>query len=509
MASSDVPQADLKGRSITAVLWGTGATIVRIGVQVVSQIVLARILGPDQYGLFAAALVVVFFSAFFSDVGLSYGLIQRKTIDDADIRFVFTWQVLLGLAVGGLLFLASPWLADYYSDPRLTPILRWLSLTCLINSLGATAGALLKRDLDFKSLNIGTLVSYVVGFFVVGIPLAMAGAGVEALVAAFLSQSFVNQAISYAYRRHALRPLLWYPGARQALGFGGTVLVTNLINWVMSSIDRVVIGRTFAMTGVGLYSTVYNLINMPAMTAIGLVQSVLYSASSQVQDDRARLQSGFRTMFAMMALFGGAVFCAVAAVAPTFIAALYGDKWAGAEQLVVPLALAMPLFLLMGMAIPAMWASGNAQLEFRLQIPVAIGWAAFVVLLARQGSLELMAWGVVAMFLLRAIVIVGATLRCIGLSPRVLVRPLLAGVLVSGFVALACAVVDHAARAATGLAGIWLLCDALAGGLALTAALRLFRSQFDPLVISLLARLTDRLPGRVAGPIGRLLGTHA
>lgn len=493
-------------RSITAVLWGTGATIVRIGVQVVSQIVLVRLLGPDQYGLFAAALVVVFFSGFFSDIGLSYGLIQRQIIDERDIRFVFTWQIVLGIAVMAALFLSAPLFARLFNEVRLEPILRWLSLTCLINACGSTSSALLKRDLDYKWLNIGTLVSYTVGFFVIGIPLAMAGAAVGALVAAFLVQTALSQVISYARSRHPVRPLFWYPAGIDAIRFGGTVLITNLLNWVMSSIDRVVIGRTFAMTGVGLYSTVYNLINMPAMTAIGLVQSVLYSASTRVQDDRARLQTGFLTMLSTMAVFGGAVFCAVATVAPTVVLAIYGDKWTDAAPLAVPLALAMPLFLTMGMAIPAMWASGNAKLEFRLQVPIAAVWALSVVLLSRLGSLELMAWGVMMMFLLRAAVIVRATLKCIGLEGRALVRPIAGGVLVSGIVSLCVTVADVLARRLFDVPVAWLAIDAAAGIISLAAALRMFRRQLDPRLMVLLSRLSNRLPRRFAGPIGRWWG---
>ncbi|MCZ7559963.1 MAG: lipopolysaccharide biosynthesis protein [Burkholderiaceae bacterium] len=495
-------------RSITAVLWGTGATVVRIGVQVVSQIVLVRLLGPDQYGLFAAALVVVFFSSFFSDVGLSYGLIQRQIIDERDIRFVFTWQIVLGIAVTAALFLSAPLFTRLFNEVRLEPILRWLSITCLINACGSTSTALLKRDLDYKWLNIGTLVSYAVGFFVVGIPLAMAGAGVGALVAAFLVQTALSQIISYARSRHPVRPLFWYPAGIDAIRFGGTVLITNLLNWVMSSIDRVVIGRTFAMTGVGLYSTVYNLINMPAMTAIGLVQSVLYSASTRVQDDRARLQAGFLTMLSTMAVFGGAVFCAVASVAPTIVLAIYGDKWTDAAPLAVPLALAMPLFLTMGMAIPAMWASGNAKLEFRLQMPIAAVWALSVVLLSRLGSLELMAWGVMMMFLLRATVIVRATLKCIGLQGRALARPIAGGLLVSGIVSLCVKVADVLARQLLDVPVAWLAIDAAAGMVSLAGAMRLFRRQLDPRLMVLLGKLSDRLPRRFAGPVGRWFGAQ-
>ena len=91
---------DIRNRSISAFLWGAGGTTLRIGVQVVSQIVLARILGPDQYGLFATALVVIFFVNLFADAGLTYGLASRPVVGEREVRFIFTWHMLISGAIG-------------------------------------------------------------------------------------------------------------------------------------------------------------------------------------------------------------------------------------------------------------------------------------------------------------------------------------------------------------------------------------------------------------------------
>ena len=135
-------------------LWGALGAVLRAFLQIVSQVILARLLGPEQFGLFALALVVVFFSAFFADVGLAYGLIQRKVVHDDDIRFVFTWQVVLGAVITVALFALAPWIASFYADQRLVPVVQWLSLTPLIGALGSTSSTLLRKDLNFESLNL-------------------------------------------------------------------------------------------------------------------------------------------------------------------------------------------------------------------------------------------------------------------------------------------------------------------------------------------------------------------
>ena len=295
MTETEMDRDGLGRRSITAMLWGAGGGALRIVLQIVSQIVLARILGPELYGVFAIALVIVLLSGLFADVGLAYGLIQKRTVSDEDIRFVFTWQLLLGIVVSVLLWLASPNVASLYGDPRVAPVVALLAPTCLISCLASASGALLRRQMDFRTLNIAAVVSYAVGYFLVAIPMAMAGAGVTALTAGFLVQAVVLAAIQYVKVRHPVRPLLWQGGAPAILGFGATVLATNVVNWAMAGIDRAIVGASLGAASAGLYATAYNLISTPSVTMLSLLQSVFYSASAKVQDDRRQLARGLRT----------------------------------------------------------------------------------------------------------------------------------------------------------------------------------------------------------------------
>lgn len=499
----------LAERSITAVLWGALGTVLKGAVQLLAQIALARILGPEQYGLFAAGLAIFLFSSFFADVGLSYGLIQKKTVTDLDIRFVFTWQTILGIGVTLALFTLAPWVASLFGDERLVLVIRLLSLTCVINSLRATSNALLNRRLDFKTLNMSSLTSYSAGFLLVGIPLALAGAQVESLVAAFMTEALVGLLIQYSRCRHPVRPLFWAPDSDGILQFGFVVLITNLLNWVMSSMDRMVIGRMFSMTQVGLYSTAYNVITMPAMQAQALLQSVLYSASSQVQDDKARLRTGFRTMFGMVALFFLPMFTGVSAVSHTVIAVLYGHKWVESAPLLGVLALAMPFYLMMGMAIPCLWAGGKTTLEFKLQIPVAILWVVTLIFVASTGSLVALAWAVCGLFVLRAAVLIGAALHVVDVSVGACFRQLAVGVAASAVVVPVIWFVDQEAHRITGIPVLCLFADITAGAAALLLAVRLLRTHIDPAVGDLVFRLMGRLPGSVGLRAHRaLLGAH-
>lgn len=505
MPPANAERGDLGRRSVTALLWGAGGSVVRILIQIGSQIVLARILGPELYGVFAVALVGVLLSSLFADVGLAYGLIQKAHVSDEDIRFVFTWQTLLGIAMTALLFALAPVIAGLAGDARLIPVIQMLAPSCLINSAGATSGSLLRRDLDFKTLNIAAVVSYAAGFLLAAIPLALAGFGVHALVAGFLVQSSVMVAIQYAKVRHSVRPLLWQPEAPSILSFGATVLATNLVNWAMGSIDRAIVGSALGLAAAGLYATAYNLISTPVVTLLALLQSVFYSASAKVQDDRAQLGRGLKAMFGSVLLFVAPALAAIAIASETIFLTLYGAKWSGGGEILAPLALAMPAMLLMGLATPVLWASGATQTEFRLQIPIAVVWIGALMLVGRWGSLALLGWAVCLLFYIRAGVIIAATVKAIGMAPRELAGVCTPGLAVTALVAAGAALTETLLARFLGHGALLLAADIGASGIALLAGLRLVSSRIGIDVRRVVGDLVERLPGARARWLARVL----
>lgn len=410
-----VGQAGLGARSISAFAWGGGGAFLRLFLQIATQVVLARVLGPEQYGLFAMGVMVMSFSAFFSDIGLAYGLIQRKQLDETHIRFVFTWQLVLGISVAAVLAGLSGVLADFFREPRVAPLMLALAPLALLQAASAVSLNLLKRELDFKSLQIAQTIAYFAGYVCLGIPLALAGAQVWALVAAWAAQSLLSLVLMFRAARHPLRPLFWHDDARSMGHFGGTVLLTNLTNWLIGNIDRAVVARMLSSASMGLYANAYSLVNTPSNTILGFMQPVMYSACAKVQDDPQRIRRAYLMLMAGIALAVMPVFFAMAAVADTLVLALYGERWAGASAVLGPIALAMPLALLWGITTPVLWNSGRATLEFKLQIPLAVLWLAGA-LLAVQHSLAVLAWTVFSLFLLRTLLFNWVAARMLGVG---------------------------------------------------------------------------------------------
>jgi len=491
---------DLSQRSISAVLWGVIGSAAQLSLQFGIQIVLARLLGPEQYGLFAIAFVVVSFSNFFSSIGIAYGLIQKRTVTDSDIRFTNLWQLTLGSLVAAAVYVFADTISVFFQEPKVAPIIQALSVVCLLEAAAAPSLNLLKRDLDFKSIQLAQVLSYAVGYGLIGIPLAVMGYGVVALAFALISQTFLKLVLLYGRKRHVLGLVIWYGDAASLIRYGLTVFATNVNNWMMMNLSRVIVGRVFPSAAMGLYSLSYNLLVQVSTGLISVLQTPLFSASSRLQDDPGRLRVGFLTMLAAVTLFVAPVFVGIAAVPDTIMLALYGDAWRGGSELLRPFAIAMPMYVVLHMATPMLWTSGRTTQEFTLQLPITFA-LAFAGYFAAQHSLVAVAWTVLGIFVLRFVVVMTATCLALGLRARDIAVACRAGLAAGLLVALGIGLVDELAAQTIDRRPIVLVLDVATGMVVQLAALRLLRPWFSAELRWLFEKLVARLPGRIV-PLG-------
>ncbi|MCA1979120.1 MAG: lipopolysaccharide biosynthesis protein [Thiobacillus sp.] len=497
-------QSSLGARSVSAFLWGGGGAFLRLFMQMGAQIVLARLLGPEQYGLFAMSVVVMSFAAFFSDIGMAYGLIQQKTLDESHVRFVFGWQLILGTAVALVLALLAHPLADFFREPRLPAIILALAPLAFLQAVSAVSLNLLKRELDFKTLQIAQTVAYFFGYVCLGIPLALGGAGVWALVAAWGAQSLISLALIYRAARHPLVPVFTHPDARSMGHFGGTVLLTNMTNWLIGNVDRTVVARTLDSASMGIYSNAYNLVNTPSSTVLGFMQPVMYSACARVQEDPQRIRKAYLLLMAGIGLTVMPVFFAMSAVSETLVLALYGPHWAQAAEVLRPIALAMPVALLWGITTPVLWNTGQVTLEFKLQLPLAGLWL-LGAWAAAQASLAALAWTVLGLFILRTLVFTRLAIRQISVRWLDCARALRGGLVLAACAMLAGWGADHVLAATLPGSQIRLAAIVLACAAAVGLALRLLPGLFIPELADMLRMGLGRLPRAAARAAGWLL----
>lgn len=377
--------SELATKTVSAAKWGLLSAVAKFAMQLGVNIAVARLLGPDSYGLFALATLVLLLATFFSEFGLGWSLMQRETIEDAAIRFVFTWQCISGLLGAFIMIVGAPWMAEFQHEPRLTEVVRCLALTCVLNAAASTASNLLRRELRFKEQAIVQVQSYAAAYGLVGLPMAAWGFGVWSLVAAWICQALLGLVLSYRCKPHALRPLFRIAQPREFVNVGVVVFVTNICNWLITNMDRLLIGRLLGTQSVGLYAVGYNLANVPNGLLMSALQPAFLASGARLQDQVPTLRKAYLEVQSFIWLVLMPVFAALALSANEIIALLYGPTWADSGFVFGILLAAMPVYLAWSLSTPILWNTERRHLESLLQLPLLLCGAIALFYAARLG----------------------------------------------------------------------------------------------------------------------------
>lgn len=463
--SDAAPEArQLARRSARALGWSWAGALVRALLQLVAQIALARLLGPEAWGQAAAALLVLGVASLVAEWGLSSALIQRQELRPADAGLAAGWLALAStLVAAGVAALALP-IAALFGGAPLVPLILAAAAIVPLQALALLPAALLQRRFRARALQGIQLAAYLVGYGCVGIGLALAGAGAWSLLAAFAAHALVTLAAGLA----ALPDVNWRPrlgpheARRGLLGYGTRTMAANLVNWGIESVDRLLVGALQGSSALGVYSVAANLARAPVALLVSAAQPVAFAAAARLQDEHDRLVRGYLAMLSLALLAALPLFAALAWFAEPIVALLYGAAWVKAARPFAWLCAGVPFFVMLALTGPMLRGVDAVGSEMRAQAAVL---AALVLALAfglplvepaaRLAAAAALVSGATA---LRAIALLHALARRVGLSAGAAWRCWRGGLLLTSLVLALAAVLQ-----VSGLGANWQM--------ALTAAL--------------------------------------
>lgn len=314
-----------------ATLGGFFWTLSSAGVQALLQIlvlvILARMLPPSSFGLVQAALVVVGFSAIFSQLGVGPAIVQREALEIRHLRTGFTLSLLLGAAMTAAVWLLAGRIAAFFRIEELAPVARAMSVVFVIQGGAVVAESLLQRELRFRWLSFIEVVTFAVGFGLTGVTLAFAGAGPWALVGAHIAQNLTKTVVLLIAQPHPMKPLLEWSATRDLMYFGSGFTVARIGNYLAGQADSLIVGRWLGAEALGLYGRAYQLMTAPAMLFGQAVDRVLFPAMAKVQSDPARLRVAYRRSVALVALVMLPLSACLVVLAPEVVRTLLGPSW--------------------------------------------------------------------------------------------------------------------------------------------------------------------------------------
>jgi O-antigen/teichoic acid export membrane protein len=354
---SDLDRKIVRGSAWLALSFG--------GTQVVTFVVaavLAHFVAPAGFGLVALASVAIVVATTLQESGLGLALIRHRTDVEHAAGTVFVFNVAAGLVLYGVAFATAPLLADLFSQPRLTAVLRVLSIALVIRALGLAPGALIERDMIFSRRAQGELGATLVQALV-SIPLAISGAGVWSLVAGQLASQVVQSTVYWLVTPLRPSPFLFrFQTLRELARFGRPMTLANLLALVDENIDTATVGRLLGAADVGFYNIAWRLSNLPA-TGIGyIVGRVMFPAYSTLQQDKAAFQHVFLTNVRRIALVSLPVGVGILLTAHPIVVGIFGRRW---EPAVVPLQILAVFGVVRafaGTTAPVLQAAGRPQL---------------------------------------------------------------------------------------------------------------------------------------------------
>lgn len=369
--------ASLTRSTASGIGWTWGATAVTAGLQVLYTAIMSRLLEPADFGLMATAMVAMRFITYVSRFGLGSAVVQRKELSRDEAGTAFRLSIGIGLAGAvGSLALSGP-LATLVGEADAARVLRWLSIALLLGSMTLVPEALVRRQMAFRGLASAHVASFVVGYLGVGLSMALAGAGVWSLVGATIGQTATLFLVTLALARPPLRTSR--RSTRQLLTFGCAVSLTGFLEFLVSSLDTLAVGRWVGAAGLGQYSRATYLVGLPVEQATTAVARVLLPGLSQVQNDPTRFGRAVLRAMSPLSTVVIVPMLAVAASSTAIVPLVLGPGWDEAAQVLPILGAAYGFSLLIHL--PAVAAEALGEIKIKL----AIQTVSFIVLIAAIG----------------------------------------------------------------------------------------------------------------------------
>ncbi len=376
----------LKQKAIKGVLWSVieswGSRVISMGV----FFLLARLLGPESFGLIALASVFLAFINIFLDQGFSQAIVQRKELEPEHLDTAFWTNVVTSILLSLFSILSAGFFAHLYQQPELKLILRWLSLSFIFGGLSSVQSAILQRQLAFKALAIRSLIATLISG-VVGVSMAFFGYGIWSLVGQQLTNGFVQ--VLTLWWVSDWRPKFKFSPVhgKELFAFGINIFAFNIINFFNRRSDDLLIGYFLGPVALGYYSVAYKLLLIMTETLISTTTKVTLPVFSKLQNEPERLRNAFYKATQMAGIIAIPLFLSVAVLAPEIVRVLFGEQWTPSIRVMQILTLIGPLHTILFYNSSVIVAMGKPAWKLWIQLSYTVNIVAFFLVVK---------WGIVA-----------------------------------------------------------------------------------------------------------------
>lgn len=350
----------------SGLFWKFGERICAQGISFIVSIVLARLLLPSEYGTVSLIIVFITIADVFVTSGFSTALIQKKDANETDFSTIFYCTLIMSVILYVILYMCSPLVADFYSMPELSLYLKIFSLKILISSYNSIQHAYVSRHMIFKKFFFSTIIGTILSG-VVGIYMAYTGFGVWAIIAQYLTNSFVDTVIlSFIVPWHP-RMIFSAKAAKSLIGFGWKVLATDLLGTVFNNLRPLLIGKFYTSADLAYYNKGKQFPSLIGNNIDITIISVLFPVMSNFSDNPARIKEMTRRSINISSYVIFPIMAVLIAMAKPLLIILLTDKWLDSVIFMQLLCVSQALSTISRANIQAIKALGRSDVTLKLE----------------------------------------------------------------------------------------------------------------------------------------------
>lgn len=337
------------------------------GISFILSIVIARLITPGDYGLIAMLNIFMAIAQVFIDSGFGSALIQKKNRNETDFSTVFFFNLVISVILYFLLYLCAPLIADFYHQPQLTLITRWVGINLIIQSLSLVQRTRLSITLDFKKQAKVSLCA-VIASGVLGISLAYCGWGVWAIVYQTLCNNLLASLLLWIVARW--RPIITFSVSsfKQLFSFGSKLLASGLLHTIYLNLYSLVIGRFYNASDVGYYNRAYTISQYPSVNIVMVIVRAIFPVQCAHQDEDDWLANNFVKYLRMTCFIVFPLMLLLAVLAKPLVLLVLTEKWAPAADLITILSVAYMWYPIMVINNQILNVKGRSDLFLRAEI---------------------------------------------------------------------------------------------------------------------------------------------
>lgn len=339
-----MPNQSLKDKTVKGVAWSGIDNVAQFGVSFVVSIVLARLLSPDDYGLLGLIAVFTAVCNAIINGGFTTALIRKKDATDDDYNTSFIVNLGLSLLLYTIIFLCSPFIADFFNRHELVALTRVSSISMIIGALALVQQTRLTKRIDFKTQTKITLIASVCSG-IIGIGMAFFGFGVWSLVSQQISSQTLRTVLLWFYNKWVPRLHFSYASFHELFGFGWKMMLSGVLDTVWKELYQVVVGKFYSTATLGQYTRSKQFSQLFSSNLTSVIQRVTYPVLSNIQDDRERMVSAYRRIIKITMFVTAISMFFLGAIAEPLFYCLIGPKWHEAATY-------LPLICLVGSTYP-------------------------------------------------------------------------------------------------------------------------------------------------------------